>query len=340
MSTFAQLVGAAVFYGRFMPSFSRIGYGLRGLAWRSLRADFSGQTWLITGASSGIGRALTRAAAAAGAEVLAVARESAHLRDIAGGLPEHVATRITPLAVDLAAIDEVRVLVAALAARPAPIDVVVNNAGVLLHEHTLEPGGQERSFAINLLSHFVLTEGLLQGTALSADATIINVSSGGMYTVPLSIRGLDERTPGRFSGTLAYARHKRAQVALTEHWQRQMDAASDSPAATGQAARPARRCYVMHPGWVSTPGVKRSLPVFWKLQRAWLRTPAEGADTVLWLCHARPAPIAQRIWFDRRPRPVHLFAATRKSDCTDTALADWLGEQAERADVVSSTTTQ
>lgn len=308
-----------------MPSFSRIGHGLRRLGWRRLRADFSGQTWLITGASSGIGRALARAAATAGAEVLAVARESAHLHDIAESLPDEIAARITPRAVDLASIDEVRTLLADLAARSAPIDVLVNNAGVLLHEHALAADGHERSFVINLLSHFVLTQGLLQGTALSADGLIINVSSGGMYTVPLSIEGLDERNARRFSGTLAYARHKRAQVALTDYWQRQMNAASDA-----QADSPARRCYVMHPGWVSTPGVKRSLPVFWKLQRAWLRTPAEGADTIVWLCHARPEPTPQRIWFDRRPRPVHLFAATRQSACTDTALADWLSGQVVR----------
>lgn len=292
-----------------------------------MRADFSGQTWLITGASSGIGRAVARAAAVAGADVLAVARESAHLRDVAEGLPDEVAARITPRPLDLASIDEVRALVADLTERHIPIDVVINNAGVLLHQHGFAPGDHERSFVINLLSHFVLTEGLLHGAAMSAGAVIINVSSGGMYTVPLSTEGLDERNARRFSGTLAYARHKRAQVALTEYWQRQMGAASDGPAA-GQTDSPARRCYVMHPGWVSTPGVKRSLPVFWKLQRAWLRTPAEGADTILWLCHARPAPIEQRIWFDRRPRPVHLFAATRQSACSEAALADWLGEQA------------
>jgi len=327
VSKFARLVGAAVFYGRFMPSFSRIGYGLRRLGWNRMQADFSGQTWLITGASSGIGRALAAAAAAAGANVLAVARESAHLHDIAAGLPDEVAARITAVPVDLASIDEVRALVADLAARQTPIDVLVNNAGVLLHEHSLARSGHERSFVINLLSHFVLTQGLLQDAAMSADAVVINVSSGGMYTVPLSIEGLDQRDAQRFSGTLAYARHKRAQVALTEHWQQQMAAAARAASAPGQVGSPARRCYVMHPGWVSTPGVKRSLPVFWKLQRAWLRTPAQGADTILWLCQARPEPIAQRIWFDRRPRPVHLFSVTRQSDCSESALVDWLREQ-------------
>ncbi len=322
-----RLLGAAVFYGRFMPSFSRIGHRLRRLGWPRERADFARQVWLVTGASSGIGRAVARAAAAAGAEVLAVARESAHLRDIGAGLPDEAAGRITPMPVDLASLDEVRTLLADLRARYGRIDVVVNNAGVLLHEHALAPSGHERSFVINLLSHFVLTEGLLDGQVLSGQGTIVNVSSGGMYTVPLAIEGLNQRRPARFSGTLAYARHKRAQVALTDHWQRQLEVAAET-GADPQASSAGLRCYVMHPGWVSTPGVKRSLPTFWKLQRAWLRTPAEGADTILWLSQHRPAPIAQRIWFDRKPREVHVFSATRESACSEVALADWLREQA------------
>ncbi|MCC5861348.1 MAG: SDR family NAD(P)-dependent oxidoreductase [Gammaproteobacteria bacterium] len=301
--TFAQLAAVAGFYGRFTPSFSRIGFQARRLGWRHVPWRFAGQRWLVTGASAGIGRAIARTAAAGGAEVLAVARASTRLERIGQGLDADAAGRLTPLAADLSLISGTAQLLDTVVRRSSPFDVLINNAGVLLNDHQLTSEGHEASFVVNLLSHYQLTEGLIAADGLADGSTLVNMSSGGMYSVPLGLEGLDVTDPSRHVGKLAYARHKRAQVALTADWQ-------DRLASRGIAV------YVMHPGWVRTEGVRRSLPVFWRVQRPILRSPLEGADTALWLCATRPRPRPEVIWFDRRPRPLHLFSQTRNAQCT------------------------
>jgi GTPase Era involved in 16S rRNA processing len=68
----------------------------------------------------------------------------------------------------------------------------------------------------------------------------------------------------------------------------------------------------MHPGWVDTPGLEHSLPRFYKLMKPALRSPDEGADTIVWL--AASAHPGGRFWHDREPRPTHIVPRTRESD--------------------------
>ena len=70
----ARLKKIAGFYGRFLISFSAIGYRSRALTWRRLPTDFSDQTWIVTGATGGIGRAIVEGAVRSGAVVIALAR--------------------------------------------------------------------------------------------------------------------------------------------------------------------------------------------------------------------------------------------------------------------------
>ena len=70
---FARLKKVIGFYGRFLVSFSALGHRVRALLWQPLRADFTGQTWVVTGATGGIGRAVVEGATKRGATVLALA---------------------------------------------------------------------------------------------------------------------------------------------------------------------------------------------------------------------------------------------------------------------------
>ena len=305
-----QLRKIVSFYGRFLPSFSAIGYHARRLRWPAFAPDFSGQTWLVTGASGGIGRAAALEAARRGARVLAVARSAGKLRALQNEAP----ASIEPLVADLALVREVRALVSGLAARGERIHVLLNNVGVLLDDYTLTAEGREASFATNLLNHYLLTEELIARELLAPGGVVISMSSGGMYNVPLMVEAL--RMPAQaYNGVLAYGLHKRAQVVLTDWWRNRHGARGMS-------------FYVMHPGWCDTEGVRTSLPRFRRLLRHVLRNEAQGADTALWLAARRPAQTRDDlVWFDRKARPAHVSARTRRSAGTPGELVALLEEE-------------
>ena len=135
----------------------------------------------------------------------------------------------------------------------------------------------------------------------SSDARVIWVSSGGMYT-----RRLETGDPNwdrrEYDGVTAYAETKRAQVVLSELWAEEL---RGSPVVVNS----------MHPGWADTPAVKSSLPRFHRITRNLLRSPAEGADTVVWLsASARARRSTGCFFFDRQERRTHLLPLTRETD--------------------------
>ena len=93
-----------------------------------------------------------------------------------------------------------------------------------------------------------------------------------------------------YSGTTAYARAKRAQVVLAEEW--------------GKRLRDDRiAVHAMHPGWADTPGLETGLPGFRTVLGPILRSPEEGADTIVWLAAAEePGRVTGKFWLDRAPR--------------------------------------
>jgi dehydrogenase/reductase SDR family protein 12 len=310
-----DLAKVVTFYGKLIPTFSRIGYEARSLTWSGPSSfDFHGQRWLVTGGSEGIGRALAGAAAEAGAEVVVVARNNRRLEELQQELSKEAASRIFIRSQDLSLTSGVNALLKWLKEEGRSFDALMNNVGMLLHEHTLTPEGRETSFSINLLGHYQLTEGLFESKLLAGQAVVVNMSSGGLYNAPLSLSGLNVLDPEAYNGKLSYAYAKRAQVALADYWDERL-------------RKTGGRCYIMHPGWVRTPGVKAALPIFWKLQNAILRTPRQGADTALWLAATRPDSAPETVWFDRAPRTAHTSDLTRKPQCTTRELIDYLDQQ-------------
>jgi dehydrogenase/reductase SDR family member 12 len=110
-----------------------------------------------------------------------------------------------------------------------------------------------------------------------------------MYTTGLDIDALSP-DPDGFDGVAAYAQTKRAQVVLSQEWARRTAGSS----VTFHAA---------HPGWADTPGLQSSLPRFHRLMGPLLRTPEQGADTIVWLATSpRALESNGRFWHDRRQR--------------------------------------
>jgi dehydrogenase/reductase SDR family member 12 len=292
-----------------IAGYTNIGYAVRSRGWDggALRS-MSGKSVLVTGATSGLGLAASEGFARLGADVVLVARDAQRGERARAQVAEHSAGGAARLELcDLAKLASVRDLAQRLDARGDRLDVLVHNAGVLPAERTLTEDGIEMTFAVNVVAPFLLTRLLTERLAASAPSRIVTVSSGGMYTQRLRTDDL-QNADGEFSGTTAYARTKRAQVILTELW----------------AQRLAKRgivAHAMHPGWVDTPGVSASLPGFYRITRPLLRSPEQGADTIVWLGAAdEPARSSGGFWHDRRRRPTSLLPWTRETDADRRAL--------------------
>jgi len=284
-----------------VSSFDRTGFRIHSLAFRAadLDVDLTGRRCLVTGANSGIGFETARGLAARGAEVVLLCRNRDRGRSaVAQILSETGNPSVALEVVDMADLRSVRAAAARLG--PRPVDVLVHNAGVLPDERVETRDGLELTFATHVVGPFLLTRLLMPNLERSANARVIWVSSGGMYTRRLQVDdpNWEER---RYDGVTAYAETKRAQVVLAEMWAEALRRSSVTVNA-------------MHPGWAETPAVKSSLPNFYRLTRLILRTPAEGADTVVWLAASpRVAHRTGLFFFDREPRPTHLLPFTRES---------------------------
>lgn len=291
-------------------SFDRSGYTRhqRHFAASDLELSLAGQTALVTGASSGIGYASALGLARLGATVHLLSRDptraAAALNTLGEVLPK---ARWVSTILDMSNLDAIRRYAGAA---QDPVDIVVHNAGILPDRRTTTPEGLESTWATNLVGPFLLTE--LLRPRLRPGARVIQVASGGMYTCRLSLEDRNfERRP--FDGLIAYANSKRAMVILNELW----------------AERDPDRSYAaMHPGWADTPSVRSALPRFYRLTRSILRTPEEGADTVVWLAAQVRGP-SGRFWFDRREVPTHLLPGT--VEAPDDRRALWAALMADSA---------
>ncbi|MBM4192410.1 MAG: SDR family NAD(P)-dependent oxidoreductase [Gammaproteobacteria bacterium] len=211
---------------------------------------------------------------------------------------------------------ETRQLVERLVEKGRRVDVLMNNVGVMNDALVVTSEGFESSFASNLLAHWILTESLVERALLAHGSAVINIASGGGYTVPLSTALLNVTKSAHFNGVQAYAAHKCAQISLTAFWRERY-------------REKGIEFFVMHPGWVDTAGVQRSLPRFRQLFSPILRDVQSGTDTAIWLAATRPdQPTGEIIWFDRKIRSTHVFSHTRTNHETPSQLAAFLQQRA------------
>ncbi len=230
--------------------------------------DLTGRVYVITGSSSGVGLAAAEAIARHGGAVVLVGRDPAHLRSAVERVRDAAGGR-TPLALqaDFARLDDVHVLADQLRDRLPRIDVLANNAGVLTGRTGTTVDGYQTTLQTNHLSPFLLT--LLLREQLRGGRVVNTTSdahrSGGLDPARM-------REPGSTWG--AYGASKQANILFTiESSRRWPDILST--------------CF--HPGVVRTNfGGGTIARVFFKVN-PFLLTPAQGADTLVWLA-TTPAP--------------------------------------------------
>jgi NAD(P)-dependent dehydrogenase (short-subunit alcohol dehydrogenase family) len=201
-------------------------------------ASIEGKTCVITGATSGIGLTTARALAALGVRLVLVGRDRARgdaaLADLRARAPRlqaeiHYA--------DLSHLDEARRLGAELSAALPRIDILINNAGALFQRRSVTTDGLERTFELNHMAYFVLTEALRQRLIASAPARIVNVASEAHRGAKLDFDDLQlERN---YRGLTAYNRSKLCNILFTRELARRL-------AGSGVTAN------CLHPGFVAT----------------------------------------------------------------------------------------
>ncbi len=250
-----------------------------------------GKTCLVTGATSGIGAATALELARQGATVLVAGRDAAKCRTRAEAIRRETGARVEEVVADLASLEQVRRMGAEVASRFARLDVLVNNAGTYLFERTLTPDGLERTFVVNYLSHFLLTNLLLDRLAASPASRVVCVSSVAHLDGRIELDNLQGER--RYERLDAYARSKLALLMFTYELARRRRGAPPTANA-------------VHPGIVAT-----ELGSDNGLLRGWLRVrvrnvvdrsmvpPEEGARPVVRLASAPELAGVTGRYFDR-----------------------------------------
>lgn len=302
-----------------VTSFTKVGYESRKRLdhWTPLDDyDLTGQLIVLTGATSGLGKAAASQLARCGAGLVLVGRNAERNQAVVAEMTRATGNdAITQVAADLGDYDQVRALAEAVLSEHDQVDVLIHNAGALTSERHEAPDGTEATVASQVVGPFLLTSLLLERLAASAPSRVLTMSSGGMYGTGLTVSGL-QMDAADYKGTEQYARAKRAQVALNEMWAERF-------------GHLGIHFHALHPGWADTPGVDAALPTFSKVMGPLLRTADQGADTLVWLA-AADSPLESNglFWLDRRPRSTHKLRRTKRPDTPERRqrLWSWVSE--------------
>ena len=239
-------------------------------------ARMRGKTCVITGATSGIGRAAAEALAAMGARIILVARnkESGEAtltklrrRYPCGAHSIHYA--------NLLRLAEVERVAAEIAAAEPRVDVLLNNAGAMFARRKITPDGLEHTFALNHVAPFVLTHGLRERLFAAAPARVINTAGALHHLATLHLEDL--KLEHRYNAFYAYAHAKLCCVLFTRELARRW--ASKQVTAN-----------CLHPGEVATSfgyGSGGLIPYVFAVVHLFGCSPGRGASRIVRLASAR-----------------------------------------------------
>jgi NAD(P)-dependent dehydrogenase (short-subunit alcohol dehydrogenase family) len=238
---------------------------------------------LVTGANTGIGFEAARGLARMGARVVLACRDPAKGEIARNSIARSTGNNdVQLLVVDLASQGSIRTAAQKFSETHSALNVLVNNAAVGPPSRQQSPDGIELTFATNVLGYFLLTQLLLDPLRGAAASRVVNVVSRLAYGLDLSDVEFKRRP---YDPLTAYAQSKQADRMLTWALAQRLESTS----VTANAV---------------TPGVVNTKLLHALAPRSSGRTPAEGADSVLWLAMSPEVAGANgRFWAERREQP-------------------------------------
>jgi NAD(P)-dependent dehydrogenase (short-subunit alcohol dehydrogenase family) len=234
-----------------------------------------GKVVVITGATSGIGEVAARRLAGMGASIVLVARDKARGEAALAGLRSGGTDNSHSIHYgDLSRISEMKRVAQEIAAAQPRIDVLINNAGAMFGARQLTEDNLERTFAINHMAYFVLTQGLRERLLTSAPARIVNTASAAHQGAKLDFDDL--QAAHGFSPMRAYGRSKLCNILFTRDLARRLRG-------KGVTAN------CLHPGFVATrfgDGSGGILSGVVRVAKLFAISPQQGAQTIVYLASA------------------------------------------------------
>lgn len=259
----------------------------------AVEGHLTGRVVIVTGASNGIGRSTALGLARLGATVVMVCRSRERGQNAQKWISELDGNvSLDLLVAELSSQRQVRALADEFLARYDRLDVLVNNAGVLMGHRSVTVDGLETTFAVNHLAYYLLTKLLLERLTESAPARVVNVASIAHERGRLRFNDLQGER--RYGAVRAYAQSKLANVAFTYELARRLED-------TGVTAN------CLDPGAIRSGLGKGSggfAPRYWRLRQRFLAPEAQGADTPIYLASSPDvSDVSGGYWANREMQP-------------------------------------
>ncbi len=265
-----------------------------------LTADLTGKVCMVTGATSGIGKAAALALARLGPTLVLVARDRGRgERTLEEIVRETGNGQVELMLADFSSQQQIRQLAKNFLATERPLHILFNNAGVVLMRRQETVDGIETTFAVDHLGYFLLTNLLLERIKASAPARIVSTASDAYGHAGGRLDFEDLQSQTRYSAMKVYGKAKLANILFMRELARRL-------VGTGVTAN----CF--HPGFVGSNFARNNGPlasVGMLLIRPFIRSNEKGAETGVYLCaSAAVEGITGRYFFDKKEKWLKQYA--------------------------------
>jgi len=287
----------------------------------------------VTGGAGGIGVETTRALAQQGAHVFVATRSKERALPVIEEIKASTKNdKIEFLDVDLSSLKSVRHAAAEFLARKLPLNILINNAGIMASPFSKTVDGFESQFGTNHLGHFLLTTLLIPALKAGAPSRVVNLSSAGHKRAPVDVDDYNfEKTP--YEKWTSYARAKSANISFTVELNRRY-------------ADQGITSFAVSPGGIMT-GLQKEIPKEEQIAMGWMdengklhdlfKTVEQGASTSVWAatspelagkgglyvedCHVSSEQTPEAPFFGYAPHALNAEAAKKLWDLSEKLVA-------------------